>query len=60
VNPVVTDANRPSPKSSTTWALSSASTRIAWLCTTRSGIATPTIAVTRRAGPKSAHRLVTL
>ena len=60
VKPVVTEAKRFSPKSSSTWALSSASTWIARPLTTRSGIATPTIAVTRRAGPKSAHRLVTL
>jgi hypothetical protein len=60
VKPVVTTAKRASPKSSSTWALSSARTRTRSPSMTRSGIATPVIAVTRRAGPKKPHRLVTL
>ena len=60
MKPVVTTAKRASPKSISTCALSSACTWIASPSTTRSGIATPVIAVTRRAGPKKPHRLVTL
>jgi hypothetical protein len=60
VKPVVTTAKRASPKSISTCALSSASTRIGCPSMTRSGMATPVIAVTRRAGPKNPHKLVTL
>ena len=48
------EANRPSPKSSTTCALSSASTFISSPSTIRSGIAMPTIAVTRFTGAEEA------
>ena len=60
VKPVVTTAKRASPKSISTCALSSTWTCIGSPLTSRTGIAAPVIAVTRRAGPKKPHRLVTL
>ena len=60
VNPVVTEPNRAPPKSIRMCALSSLCTATVSPSISRSGIAVPTSAVTRRQLPKTPHRLVRL